>query len=91
MRAWTVLNAIADGESEEEMEQLMTELRRVRDRAPEVEVGFLTHRLADFERYLGADHPVTQAALGGLDPEAAARQLKQQLSGSACKPNAIHN
>lgn len=75
MRAWTVLNAIADGESEEEMEQLMTELRRVRDRAPEVEVGFLAHRLADFERYLGADHPVTQAALGGLDPEAAARAL----------------
>ena len=75
MRALTVLNAIADGEPEEEMEQLMTELRRVPDRAPEVEVGFLAHRLADFERYLGADHPVTQAALGGLDPEAAARAL----------------
>jgi hypothetical protein len=75
MRALTVLNAIADGEPEEEMEQLMTELRRVPDRAPEVEVGFLAHRLADFERYLGVDHPVTQAALGGLDPEAAARAL----------------
>ena len=50
----------------------MTELRRVRDRAPEVEVGFLAHRLADFELYLGEDHPITQAALGGLDPEAAA-------------------
>ncbi|MCK5483915.1 MAG: S46 family peptidase [Gemmatimonadetes bacterium] len=75
MRAQTVLNAIADGESEEEMEQLMAELRRVRDRAPEVEVGFLAHRLADFERYLGADHPVTQAALGELDPEAAARAM----------------
>ncbi|MGB5303317.1 MAG: S46 family peptidase [Gemmatimonadota bacterium] len=72
MRAFTVLNAIADEESEEEMEQLMAELRRVRDRAPEVEVGFLAYRLADFERYLGADHPITQAALGGLDPEAAA-------------------
>ena len=75
MRALTVLNAIADEESEEEMEQLMTELRRVRDRAPEVEVGFLAHRLADFELYLGADHPITQAALGGLDPEAAARAM----------------
>jgi hypothetical protein len=75
MRAQTVLNAMADEESEEEMEQLMAELRRVRDRAPEVEVGFLAHRLADFERYLGADHPITQAALGGLDPETAARAM----------------
>ena len=75
MRALTVLNAIADEESEEEMEQLMAELRRVPDRAAEVEVGFLAHRLADFELYLGADHPVTQAALGGLDPEAAARAM----------------
>jgi hypothetical protein len=75
MRAFTVLNAIADQEPEEEMEQLMAELRRVPDRAPEVEVGFLAHRLADFERYLGADHPVTRAALGGLEPEAAARAM----------------
>jgi hypothetical protein len=83
MRAMTVLNAIADGEPEEEMEQLMTELRRVPDRAPEVEVGFLAHRFADFERYLGADHPVTQAALGGLEPEAAARaMLESSVIGS---------
>ena len=75
MRAMTVLNGIADGEPEEEMEQLMTELRRVRDRPPEVEVGFLAHRFADFERYLGADHPVTQAALGGMEPEAAAQAM----------------
>ena len=75
MRAETVLNGIAHEESEEEMEQLMTELRRVSDRAPEVEIGFLAHRFADFERYLGADHPITQAALGGLDPQAAARAM----------------
>jgi hypothetical protein len=75
MRAQTVLNAMADEESEEEMEQLMAELRRVGDRAPEVEVGFLAHRLAYFELYLGADHPITQAALGGLDPETAARAM----------------
>lgn len=75
MRAETVLNGIAHEESEEEMEQLMTELRRVPDRVPEVEIGFLAHRFADFERYLGADHPITQAALGGLDPEAAARAM----------------
>ena len=40
-----------------------------------VEVGFLAHRLADFELNLGADHPITQAALGGLDPETAARAM----------------
>ena len=83
MRAQAVLDAVADGEPEEEMEQLMTELRRVRDRAPEVEVGFLAHRFADFERYLGADHPITQAALGGLDPEAAAHaMLENSVLGS---------
>jgi hypothetical protein len=86
IRAEAVLSAIADGESEEEMEQLMTELRRVRDRAPEVELGFLAHRFADFERYLGADHPITQAALRGMEPEAAARSMLESsvlVSGEA--------
>ncbi len=75
MRAEAVLNGIAHEESEEEMEPLMTELRRVPDRPAQVEVGFLAQRFADFQRFLGADHPITQAALGGLDPETAARAM----------------
>ncbi len=75
MRAEAVLNAMAEGESGEELEELMAELRQVGDRPAEVEVGFLAHRFADFGRYLGADHPVTVAALGGLEPDAAARAM----------------
>jgi hypothetical protein len=86
IRAEAVLNAIAQEESEEELEQLTTELRRVRDRAPEVELGFLAHRFADFVRYLGADHPITRAALRGMEPEAAARSMLENsvlVSGEA--------
>ncbi len=75
MRAEAVLNALAHGVEGEELDQVMTELRRVPDRAGEVEIGFLAQRFADFERYLGADHPITVAALGGLDADAAARAM----------------
>jgi hypothetical protein len=77
MRAEAVLNGIAHEEPEEEMEQLMAELGRVPDRPPEVEVGFLAQRFMDFQRYLGAAHPITQAALGGLDAQAAAQAMLQ--------------
>lgn len=79
MRAEVVLNAIAHGESEEGMAELMAELRRVPDRAAEVERQFLTQRFADFERFLGADDPITRAALGGLNPSTAAQKM---LDGS---------
>ena len=62
----------------------------VGDRPAEVEVGFLAHRFADFERYLGADHPVTIAALGGREPEAAARAMLDSsvLADGAATPSA---
>jgi hypothetical protein len=75
MAAVAVLDARVRGASEEELAALLEELSGIADRPLELEVGFLAHRLADFERYLGVDHPLTVATLGGLDPEAAARAI----------------
>jgi len=75
LRADAVLAAMARDASDEEMEELMTELGRVGDRPAALEVGFLAHRFADFERYLGPDHPVTRAALRGMSPEQAAESM----------------
>ena len=75
MRAEAVLTAMETGAPAEEVEELMTELGRVGDRPAEVEVGFLANRFADFERYLGPDHAVTEAALRGMTPEASATMM----------------
>jgi hypothetical protein len=50
-------------------------LGRIADVPPELEWRLLAARLADFRRYLGSDDPITRAALGDLEPEAAARAL----------------
>ncbi len=78
LAADAVLNGKANGVSEEEMAELMEELGRISDRAPGLEHGFLTHRFADFQRYLGNDHPVTQAALRGTEPEQAAWAMLEE-------------
>jgi len=78
LAADAVLNGRADGVSEEEMTELVEELRRIGDRPAELELGFLAHRFADFERYLGEDHPVTRAALRGAEPEQAARAMLEE-------------
>jgi hypothetical protein len=75
MRADALLDALAREASEEELAELREELGRVGDRPPELEVGFLTARFADFERYLGPDHSITRAALRGLEPAVAARAM----------------
>jgi hypothetical protein len=75
MRAEAVLTAMETGAPDEEIEELMTELGRVGDRPSEVEVGFLANRFADFERYLGPEHPLTRAALQGMTPEASAATM----------------
>jgi len=78
LAADAVLNGKANGVSEEEMAELTEELGRIGDRAPGLEHGFLAHRFADFQRYLGNDHPVTQAALRGTDPEQAAWAMLEE-------------
>lgn len=73
MRAEALLDAMEREAAGEELEELRTELERVPGRSSDLEVGFLSYRFADFERYLGPDHPITLAALRGQEPEAAAR------------------
>ena len=78
LAAEAVLNGKTHGVSEEEMAELMEELRRIGDRPAELEHGFLAHRFADFQRYLGEDHPVTRAALRGAEPEQAAWAMLEE-------------
>jgi len=72
LAADAVLDGQTRGASDEEMAELMHGLQRISDRVPDLEHGFLAHRFVDFQRYLGDDSPITQAALGGMDPDAAA-------------------
>jgi len=78
MAADAVLEARARGVADEEMAELMEELQRIDDRAPELEAGFLALRFADFERYLGPDHPITRAALRGMEPLPAAEAMLEE-------------
>jgi hypothetical protein len=50
----------------------------VSDQPPEMEEAFLAERLRDFERFLGRDHPVTEAALDGRSAEGATHHLLTQ-------------
>jgi len=53
---------------------------------PALERALLVARLVDVRRYLGPDHPVTQAALGGGTPEdAAAALLTHSVLGDSAR------
>jgi hypothetical protein len=59
-------------------------LAAIPDHPPELEWRLLTARFADLERYLGADHEITRAALGGSTPSAGATaMIEQSVLGSA--------
>ena len=57
------------------MPEIRDSLLRVADQPADLERRLLIERFADFERYFGSDHPITQVALNGQTPEAAAVQL----------------
>ncbi len=54
---------------------IAAQLRRIGDHPAGIERRFLVLRLQDFQRFLGADHAVTRAALQGRSPEQAADAL----------------
>ena len=59
-------------------------LAAIPDHPPELEWRLLTARFADLERYLGADHEITRAALGRSTPSAGATaMIEQSVLGSA--------
>jgi hypothetical protein len=63
------------GAPEDTLAMLRSRVEQIDDLPPELERRFLTLRLADFERYLGPDHPVTRAALVDGSPQASAAAL----------------
>ncbi|MGD2151856.1 MAG: S46 family peptidase [Gemmatimonadales bacterium] len=69
------LEAQARGAPADTLEGLKAELLRFRDGPPLLEQGYLAARFADFERYLGASHEITRAALQGRSPQDAATAL----------------
>jgi len=58
-----------------QLDPLRTQILEVETQAGEMEEAFLAERLRDFERFLGRDHPVTEAALGGRSVEGATTHL----------------
>jgi hypothetical protein len=70
-----VEQAAVRGVGADSLAALRNSLLSLGDHPPALEQRFLTARLADFERYLGADHPVARAALFDGSPEASAAAL----------------
>lgn len=72
------LEAKAGDSPADTVELLRQDLLRIRDHPAPLEERLLAERLSDFHRFLGADHPITRAALGELDPKEAAEVLLQK-------------
>jgi hypothetical protein len=69
------LQAQQMGAPAEQLDQLKAQISGVRTHPEETEEAFLAERLRDFQRFLGPDHPVTEAALDGRSVEAATTHL----------------
>jgi hypothetical protein len=63
------------GVSADTLAALRQQILRVDDLPTGLEEAFLEERLGDFQRYLGPDHPLTEAALEGRTVEGAAASL----------------
>ena len=79
------LEARAEGAPADSLELLALEVRRIGDQPPGLERRLLAARFTDFERYFGANHEITRAALQGVTPAEAADAL---LAGSVLADSA---
>ncbi len=75
MAAVEFLAAQAARAPQDTQEAVKARLLAIEDWPPQVELGYLEARFADFQHYLGADDNVTRAALRGATPSEAARAL----------------
>jgi hypothetical protein len=75
MAAYMYLDAQARDVSADSIAAYAERLTRIGDKPLELERSLLRQRLSDFERYLGADHLVTQLALQDGAPAATAAAL----------------
>jgi hypothetical protein len=60
------------------LEPIKRQILGIEDKPQELEEAFLAERLRDFDRYLGPDHSVTEAALDGRSVEGATSHLLTQ-------------
>jgi hypothetical protein len=63
------------GAPADQLDQIRNQIMEVGDKPDEMEEAFLAARLTDFERFLGPDHPVTEAGLDGRSVEGATSHL----------------
>jgi hypothetical protein len=73
--AYLYLEAKSAGAPADSVTALRSRLLEIGDLPRPLEHRFLTERFADFERYFGADHPITRAALQDGTPEASSAAL----------------
>ncbi len=91
--ALAYLEAQARGASADSIEELKEGLLGFRDGPELLEQGYLAVRFADLQRYLGASHEITRAALQGRAPAAAAAALLESsaLSSSSRTAEAVES
>jgi hypothetical protein len=77
LAAYSYLEGRERGMPADSLQALQGRLLRVGDNPAALEQALLAGRLADLERYLGASHSITRAALQGRAPDAAAAALRQ--------------
>ncbi|MGD2121235.1 MAG: S46 family peptidase [Gemmatimonadota bacterium] len=70
-----LLQGQAGGASAEQLDAVQEQIQEVENQVGEMEEAFLAERLRDFQRFLGPEHPVTEAALGGRSVEGATTRL----------------
>jgi len=66
------------GAEDAQLEEIKAAIVEVGAKPQELEEAFLAARLADFQRFLGPDHPVTEAALEGRSVEGATSHLLRE-------------
>jgi hypothetical protein len=75
MLAQDYMSRKAAGATGEAVDRLANQFRTLPNQHPDLNRGYLVERLRAFRHYWGAEHPLTQATLKGLTPEAAAEAL----------------
>ncbi len=78
VHALTYLGALRMGIARDTLAPIVDRILGIDDHPRELEEGLLAERLADFQRYLGPDHPVTRSTLEGRSVEGATSHLLSQ-------------
>jgi len=83
--AFQIVNARMGGATDEQLQDLIDELKAVPEQHPDLNKGLMAARFQDFLSRFGADSEIARAVLGGRTPEAAAAAV---FGGSALADSA---